>query len=194
MGAPPGEPMNFTLSQKENPGKCSPAMGCAGDSPLVDISGRPTAQTMRAMRKDPRQSLPDLGSTSKPDSPRRHVRSHSVTGAFPKSPDVNRYWLPNGNCHNHRTKEGGSRKARRTNMPGLSDPKASTIHQHYYPEGGWGWVVLCCALLMDILSSILQLSVGFFVLEIRKRFSLKRESIQPSKFCLHFIFAVESSV
>lgn len=178
MGAP-GEPMNFAATQAEDPGKCSRRLGCAGDSFLLEADGRPTAYTLRAMRRDPRQSLPDLGSSRNPDGPRRHIRSHSVSGAFPKGPEVNRHLLPNGNCPSHRTREGSNRKLRRGNIPGLSDPKASTIHQHYYPEGGWGWIVLCCALLMDVLSSTLQLSVGFYVPEIRRRFKLDVQTIQP---------------
>lgn len=187
MGAP-GEPMNFTPTQIENRRKFSREKGCAGDTPLLGTEVRPAVHKLHAMRRDPRQSLPDLGSSREPEEPRRHVRSHSVIGVFPKSPDVTRHWLPNGNCPSHRTKDGGSRRARRGNIPGLSDPKASTIHQHYYPEGGWGWIVLCSALFMDVLSSTLQLSAGFYAPEIRRRFKLDSQSIQPSKYCYYITF------
>lgn len=193
--------MNIIPSQPENPGKSSRGIVCAGDAFLTETVVRPTAHTLRTMRRDPRQSLPDLGSSCDPDGSRRHVRSHSVAGACPKSPDFNRHWLPNGNCPTYRAKEGDSRKARRrNNMPGLSDPKASTIHQHYYPEGGWGWIVLFCALIMDVLASTLPLSSGFFVIEIRNQFGNQTGYIEPGKdhmskkyFSLNMFHLIKSS-
>ncbi|XP_077487540.1 monocarboxylate transporter 11-like [Amblyomma americanum] len=37
---------------------------------------------------------------------------------------------------------------------------AATIRQHYYPEGGWGWVVCACVCLVNALSWGLQLNYG----------------------------------
>ncbi|CAN7989558.1 unnamed protein product, partial [Ixodes hexagonus] len=37
---------------------------------------------------------------------------------------------------------------------------AATIRQHYYPEGGWGWVVLVCVFLVNSLTWGLQLNYG----------------------------------
>ncbi|CAG0879409.1 unnamed protein product [Darwinula stevensoni] len=48
--------------------------------------------------------------------------------------------------------------------------KASTIRQHYYPEGGWGWVVLVCSTACVIMALGLQLAFGQWLLEIRRFF------------------------
>lgn len=37
---------------------------------------------------------------------------------------------------------------------------AATIRQHYYPEGGWGWVVCVCVCLVNFLTWGLQLNYG----------------------------------
>ncbi|KAL1436119.1 hypothetical protein MTO96_010864 [Rhipicephalus appendiculatus] len=37
---------------------------------------------------------------------------------------------------------------------------AATIRQHYYPEGGWGWVVCVCVCLVNGLSWGMQLNYG----------------------------------
>ncbi|XP_013775018.1 monocarboxylate transporter 10-like [Limulus polyphemus] len=61
-------------------------------------------------------------------------------------------------------------------IPGLNlylspdDPKAVTIRQHYYPEGGWGWVVCGCAIVIQALSIGLLFSYGIFLYQIRKQF------------------------
>ncbi|XP_037079324.1 monocarboxylate transporter 14-like [Pollicipes pollicipes] len=51
-------------------------------------------------------------------------------------------------------------------VPGLRrhDARTSTIRQHYYPEGGWGWVVCGCAFLVHLLLTGLQLSYGVLLL------------------------------
>ncbi|GJQ88239.1 hypothetical protein Trydic_g13227 [Trypoxylus dichotomus] len=45
-----------------------------------------------------------------------------------------------------------------------------TLKQHYYPEGGWGWIVLVVGVLVHILSQGLLVSYGFFYLETVKKF------------------------
>ncbi|XP_056642669.1 monocarboxylate transporter 12-like isoform X1 [Diorhabda sublineata] len=45
-----------------------------------------------------------------------------------------------------------------------------TLKQHYYPEGGWGWVVLICAACVHILGHGMLTSVGMFYMEILKKF------------------------
>ena len=47
--------------------------------------------------------------------------------------------------------------------------KQATIRQHYYPEGGWGFVVLIVAILVQIISHGLQLSFGILSLAIIRR-------------------------
>ncbi|XP_076059986.1 monocarboxylate transporter 3-like [Oratosquilla oratoria] len=47
-------------------------------------------------------------------------------------------------------------------IPGLKrhDAKTSTIRQHYYPEGGWGWLVCACVFVVHALTTGLQFSFG----------------------------------
>ena len=47
--------------------------------------------------------------------------------------------------------------------------KQATIRQHYYPEGGWGYIVLITASLVNILAHGLQLSFIIISLAIDKR-------------------------
>ena len=47
--------------------------------------------------------------------------------------------------------------------------KNATIRQHYYPEGGWGYIILICALAVNILAHGLQLSYGVTFLAIMRR-------------------------
>lgn len=45
-----------------------------------------------------------------------------------------------------------------------------TMKQHYYPEGGWGWVVLVCAVLVHIVNHGFLNSAGIFYVEILGKF------------------------
>ena len=44
--------------------------------------------------------------------------------------------------------------------------KSATFRQHYYPEGGWGWVITFCCFLVNIFTTGLQLSFSVLSLEI----------------------------
>ena len=43
------------------------------------------------------------------------------------------------------------------------------IFQHYYPEGGWGYVILICAFLVQLLVNGLQQSVAILLFPIAQR-------------------------
>ncbi|KMR05158.1 monocarboxylate transporter 12-like protein [Lasius niger] len=45
-----------------------------------------------------------------------------------------------------------------------------TLKQHYYPEGGWGWVVLLAGLLVQILSHGAHGAVGVFLQQVTVKF------------------------
>ncbi|XP_071629567.1 uncharacterized protein [Temnothorax longispinosus] len=45
-----------------------------------------------------------------------------------------------------------------------------TLRQHYYPEGGWGWVVLLVGLLVQILSHGAHGAAGIFLQQVEVRF------------------------
>lgn len=53
---------------------------------------------------------------------------------------------------------------------GRRDVQLSGIRQHFYPEGGWGWVVVFCSFLAQALTSGLLLSGGVLSLEIASHF------------------------
>lgn len=56
------------------------------------------------------------------------------------------------------------------NGPGQILVCSNTIKQHYYPEGGWGWLIVVCAVVVQCLNHGIQLSWGIIELEVRKKF------------------------
>lgn len=48
--------------------------------------------------------------------------------------------------------------------------KVTTLSRHYYPEGGWGWVVVCVSVCVHLLNHGLQLSWSMVVPECAHRF------------------------
>uniref|UniRef100_A0A2S2Q1S5 Monocarboxylate transporter n=1 Tax=Sipha flava TaxID=143950 RepID=A0A2S2Q1S5_9HEMI len=44
------------------------------------------------------------------------------------------------------------------------------LRRHYYPEAGWGWVVVVCACLVHVLNHGLQLSFGTLEADVLLRF------------------------
>ncbi|XP_045031591.1 uncharacterized protein LOC116925378 isoform X2 [Daphnia magna] len=63
-------------------------------------------------------------------------------------------------------------------VPGLRrhDPRTSTIRQHYYPEGGWGWLVVGAAFLVQVLTTGLQLAFGVMAAQIARHFARQENS------------------
>ena len=57
----------------------------------------------------------------------------------------------------------------------------ATIRQHYYPEGGWGFVVVIVAVIVQVISHGLQLSFGILILAIKRRWQ-DADIVQISKF------------
>ena len=43
------------------------------------------------------------------------------------------------------------------------------IFQHYYPEGGWGWVILLCGFLVQVLALGLQQSLAILIFPLSGR-------------------------
>lgn len=54
----------------------------------------------------------------------------------------------------------------------LRKRRIASIFQHYYPEGGWGYVILLCGFLVQMLTHGLQLSFGMFLPIICHRFRI----------------------
>lgn len=45
-----------------------------------------------------------------------------------------------------------------------------TLRQHYYPEGGWGWVLVVVCFIIQSITHGLHLAVGVFVLALQREF------------------------
>ncbi|KAG5875831.1 hypothetical protein JTB14_007253 [Gonioctena quinquepunctata] len=54
--------------------------------------------------------------------------------------------------------------------------------RHYYPEGGWGWVVAVCALLVNVINHGVQLSCSQLVAPASFKFQV--HPVYPSGECL----------
>ncbi|KAL0275559.1 UNVERIFIED_CONTAM: hypothetical protein PYX00_003376 [Menopon gallinae] len=50
--------------------------------------------------------------------------------------------------------------------------KVSTLTRHYYPEGGWGFVILTCSVLVQVLCHGLQLSSGTIMVKSAGKFDV----------------------
>lgn len=50
--------------------------------------------------------------------------------------------------------------------------KADTLFRHYYPEGSWGWIIVCVAILIALLNHGLQLSSTLFLIPAGRRFKV----------------------
>lgn len=70
----------------------------------------------------------------------------------------------------------------------LDARKVTTLRRHYYPEGGWGWVIVVCSVLVHVLNNGLQLSCSQLVLPAAGKFKTL-----PVHVAGEFIFALLSS-
>lgn len=48
--------------------------------------------------------------------------------------------------------------------------KQATIRQHYYPEGGWGFVIVLIGFIVQTITHGLQMSFGVILLALLRRF------------------------
>ncbi|GFW46282.1 uncharacterized protein TNCV_2813771 [Trichonephila clavipes] len=106
--------------------------------------------------------------------------SLKLGGRFTKAQSVS--CVPGYDCHQYASKcqlpfNGG--------IAGLNlspdDPKAATIRQHYYPEGGWGYVVCVCAFLVEVISGGIQASFGLLMITIMSVFHKEATLISTGK-------------
>ena len=89
------------------------------------------------------------------------------------------YHLHN-HCHRH---EGVNRD---NSTSAQSNSSTSTITQHYYPEGGWGWMVLLTASLCHVLLCGLKFCVGLMIWAIMARFGTE---LRTEAGAITFLFA-----
>ena len=55
----------------------------------------------------------------------------------------------------------------------VCDPrKTATLYRHYYPEGGWGYVIVTCSVLVSVLGQGLQLSFGHLLGPLALKFGV----------------------
>lgn len=45
-----------------------------------------------------------------------------------------------------------------------------TLHQHYYPEGGWGWIILLIGALIQCISHGLHMAIGTMLVNVVTEF------------------------
>uniref|UniRef100_A0A182VVB1 Uncharacterized protein n=1 Tax=Anopheles minimus TaxID=112268 RepID=A0A182VVB1_9DIPT len=55
----------------------------------------------------------------------------------------------------------------------MSNTSTSTIKQHYYPEGGWGWIIVLVGVLVHILTHGLQTAVGVLILAAGRAYRIE---------------------
>ena len=68
--------------------------------------------------------------------------------------------------------------------------RIASIFQHYYPEGGWGFIVLFCGLIVELVSNGLQQSFGILIVFISIRFRVfEIEEIGKKIYFLVVIFS-----
>ncbi|XP_050508146.1 uncharacterized protein LOC126885591 [Diabrotica virgifera virgifera] len=56
----------------------------------------------------------------------------------------------------------------------LDARKTTTLRRHYYPEGGWGWVVATCAVLVHVLNHGVQLAYSQLVSPGTEKFRVEK--------------------
>ena len=63
----------------------------------------------------------------------------------------------------------------------IRNPKnLRTLKQHYYPEGGWGWVILLVTLCVQIISHGLQIALAMYVMAVPKSSVISRRLLNAS--------------
>ena len=65
--------------------------------------------------------------------------------------------------------------------------KQATIRQHYYPEGGWGYIVVVVAFLVQVIAHGFQMSIGILLLWIIQRWGHDRFIDSGKSSTLHFL-------
>nr|XP_022908580.1 uncharacterized protein LOC111419925 [Onthophagus taurus] len=66
----------------------------------------------------------------------------------------------------------------------LDARKVTTLRRHYYPEGGWGWVIVACSLLVHVLNHGIQVSCSQLVLPASTKF--KTLPVHVAGLLIHF--------
>jgi len=70
----------------------------------------------------------------------------------------------------HQILSDKNRIARQLQMAAPAANVGRLLRRHYYPEAGWGWVVVACACMVHLLNHGLQLSFGALEKDVVLRF------------------------
>ena len=65
---------------------------------------------------------------------------------------------------------------------------STTIRTHYYPEGGWGWIVCACAFLAHVTTSGAQLSAGALHIVLANKFQDTYNAQRESFYFLIYVY------
>lgn len=77
----------------------------------------------------------------------------------------------NGSGHRRHRHNRHYRQEPKNNSRVVTDLRQlMTLRQHYYPEGGWGWLITVIGLIMQMIAHGLHMSVGVVVIEIIRTF------------------------
>lgn len=73
-----------------------------------------------------------------------------------------------------------------------SHGKSATFRQHYYPEGGWGWVITFCCFIANLFTTGLQLTFGLLIVQIQRQCGNETSEISIGKTILDNYIAYSS--
>ena len=73
------------------------------------------------------------------------------------------------------------------------DVQLSGIKHHFYPDGGWGWVIVLCSLLAQCLTTGLLLSGGTLLFELLKSPEFSTETLMNVSLVVVTAWAVTSA-
>ena len=77
----------------------------------------------------------------------------------------------------------GSNGSKLVTILNQSDKKMKelrTLKQHYYPEGGWGWVIVLVTLCVQLISHGLQYALAMYILAVPKSSVISRRLLNAN--------------
>lgn len=87
---------------------------------------------------------------------------------------------PDGACQKGVESEKSSLKLVMLNPFDKKMKELRTLKQHYYPEGGWGWVIVLVTLCVMIISHGLQVTLAMYLMAVPKSSIISRRLLNGS--------------
>ena len=148
------------------------------DSPQIRRKSWPSVPRS-ILKKSPNHQKPESNNESPPQENSDEVEVIKVISNNETNDENlnNKVIQDEGNSANSAATVVSARTARKRRIAG--------IFQHYYPEGGWGYVVLICAFFSHFLASGLQ--VGFLILLpfASRRYQADQTQVGKQNFKIH---------